>query len=137
MNEEEAEISENIIHLHFDAKYKISKLDLIHVNSDNQLEDEKNQNRSGQFKNGDLLKMHAYKDAIRRSEGAFIIYPGDKDSTKRVEYHEILPSLGAFPLTPQNDKAIVHFKSFIKEIMQNIADESSNINAIRSHKTDL
>src|SRR5690606_13774697 len=31
----------------------------------------------------DLLKMHAYKDAIRRSSGAYVIYPG----TERSEEH--------------------------------------------------
>jgi predicted component of viral defense system (DUF524 family) len=39
---------------------------------------EKAENRKGIYKNADLLKMHAYKDAIRRTGGAYVLYPGDK-----------------------------------------------------------
>jgi hypothetical protein len=51
----------------------------------------------------DLLKMHAYRDAIRRSCGAYVLYPGDDDQLKQrpfSEYHELLPGLGAFVLRP-------------------------------------
>ena len=40
--------------------------------------EEKSENRKGIYKNADLLKMHAYKDAIRRTGGAYVLYPGDK-----------------------------------------------------------
>ena len=44
--------------------------------------------------------MHAYRDAIRRSAGAYVIYPGDEERTPFMEHHEVLPGLGAFPLRP-------------------------------------
>lgn len=47
------------------------------------------------YKNVYLLKMHAYKDAIRRSGGAYILYPGATNETFR-GFQEIIPGLGAF-----------------------------------------
>ena len=38
--------------------------------NEDELNEEKTSNRKGNYKNADLLKMHAYKDAIRRSAGA-------------------------------------------------------------------
>src|SRR3982074_3376562 len=55
-------------------------------------------------KRADLLKMHAYRDAIRRTAGSYVLYPGlpgrDAESRSFPEYHEILPGLGAFLLRP-------------------------------------
>src|SRR5829696_8253469 len=34
--------------------------------------------RLARSKREDLLKMHAYRDAIRRSAGAYVLYPGDQ-----------------------------------------------------------
>ena len=28
------------------------------------------------FKNGDIYKMHTYKDSILKSHGAYVLYPG-------------------------------------------------------------
>lgn len=70
-----SEEQELIVHLHFDAKYKIetsiqSMLDQQDEDLDlEDLNEEKRQNRQGIYKNADLLKMHAYKDAIRRTGG--------------------------------------------------------------------
>jgi len=52
------------------------------------------------YKDGDIYKMHTYKDAILRSEGAYIFYPGDKKAIFRVKDGQEIPSVGAFPLTP-------------------------------------
>ncbi|MGM0613763.1 MAG: DUF2357 domain-containing protein, partial [Bacteroidota bacterium] len=68
ISEEEAEIQELIVHIHFDAKYKIANLsDLLNKEATKDIDSEKEENRKGIYKNADLLKMHAYKDAIRRT----------------------------------------------------------------------
>jgi predicted component of viral defense system (DUF524 family) len=96
VTEAEAEKQELIVHIHFDAKYKIANLsDFLEQNIENNLDEEKTENRKGIYKNADLLKMHAYKDAIRRTGGAYVIYPGDK-SINQKGFHEIIPGLGCF-----------------------------------------
>ena len=76
LKEKEAEKQDLIVHIHFDAKYKITQFQ-IQTSTDNDLiEQEENNERKGIYKNADLLKMHAYKDAIRRSGGAYVLYPG-------------------------------------------------------------
>ena len=70
--------------IHFDAKYKLNIYD-------------------ESFKNEDVVKMHAYKDAIADTIGAYVIYPGEKKKL----YHEDemrLKSVGAFPLNPGENK---------------------------------
>jgi len=94
------------IFLHFDAKYKLSK---------------------EKFKNEDIYKMHTYKDAIKYSLGAYILYPGKK---KRLypEKDAIIPSVGAFPLKPGksdiDDENII--ESFLKEVLTLISEEVKN-----------
>lgn len=97
--------------IHFDAKYRVQFVKEL-FGADDELADfepanstEREPARGGPLR-ADLLKMHAYRDAIRRSAGAYVIYPGDdaesNDSAFR-EYHELLPGLGAFVLRPAQD----------------------------------
>lgn len=126
ITEEEAEKQELIVHVHFDAKYKVSNLwDYLERDSDNLLDDEKTENRKGIYKNADLLKMHAYKDAIRRTSGAYVLYPGTLP-VKRIGFHEIIPGLGAFPVRPsKRESGIGELKAFILEILQHFINRAS------------
>lgn len=126
ISEPEAEKQELIVHIHFDAKYKIGNLsEFLEQKSKDALDEEKTENRKGIYKNADLLKMHAYKDAIRRTGGAYILYPGDK-SLNRKGFHEIIPGLGAFPVSPsKTDSGISDLKSFILEIIEHFINRSS------------
>jgi predicted component of viral defense system (DUF524 family) len=64
------------VHIHFDAKYKVESLQGIFGKDDN-LEEENEEQKKGHIqKSIDLLKMHTYKDAIRRTAGAYVLYPG-------------------------------------------------------------
>ena len=75
---------------------------------------------SDTFKRNDLLKMHAYKDAIRRSAGAYVIYPGQSnESYIKYSFHEILPGLGAFPLNPSS---LPGNENALEEFIQEVAD---------------
>jgi predicted component of viral defense system (DUF524 family) len=126
ITEAAAEKQELIVHVHFDAKYKIANLtEFLEHNSEEELDAEKNENRKGIYKNADLLKMHAYKDAIRRSGGAYVLYPGDK-SIKQKGFHEIIPGLGAFPVRPsKKDTGIGELKAFILEIIEHFINRAS------------
>lgn len=129
MKESIAENEELIVHIHFDAKYKVENLaDYLNWNGtadDQALSDEKRENREGKWKNADLLKMHAYKDAIRRTGGAYVLYPGN-EAIKRHGFREIIPGLGAFPVSPsRDDTGIGELRKFIAEVVTHFINRTS------------
>lgn len=138
ISEAEAEKQELIVHVHFDAKYKIANLtDFLEQNTENDLDEEKAENRKGIYKNADLLKMHAYKDAIRRTGGAYVLYPGDK-SINQKGFHEIIPGLGAFPVKPsKTDSGIGELKAFILEIIEHFINRASQREKIAYRTFDI
>lgn len=138
INEEEAEKQELIVHVHFDAKYKVSNLsEFLTEKSDNELDSEKQENRKGKYKNADLLKMHAYKDAIRRTGGAYVLYPGLEPLSRR-GFHEIIPGLGAFPVRPSKlDSGISELKDFIKDIIEHFVNRASQREKIAYRVFDI
>lgn len=85
--------------LHFDAKYRIDRLSELFGKKN--AKGEALKGKGGEVKRADLLKMHAYRDAIRRSVGAYVLYPGKGSPDQLPIHHEILPGLGAFPLRPK------------------------------------
>lgn len=138
ISEVEAEKQELIVHVHFDAKYKIANItDVLEQNTENNLDEEKAENRKGIYKNADLLKMHAYKDAIRRTGGAYVLYPGDK-SVNQKGFHEIIPGLGAFPVKPsKTDSGIGELKAFILEIIEHFINRASQRERIAFRTFDV
>jgi len=133
---QDAEITELITHIHFDAKYKVNNFyELISKSKDEELSEEENielineeleEVKKGTFKNQDLLKMHAYKDAIRRTAGAYVLYPGEGKDEPFRGFHELIPGLGAFVIKPnKDDKDKEHLKNFIKKVVANFIDRAS------------
>ena len=132
----DAERTELITHIHFDAKYKVKNFyELISKSKDDELTEEENielineeaeEVQKGTFKNQDLLKMHAYKDAIRRTGGAYVLYPGEGNKDPFRGFHELIPGLGAFVIKPnKDDKDKEHLKTFIKKVIANFIDRAS------------
>lgn len=138
ISEKEAELQELIVHIHFDAKYKIANLpDLLGNKNQEDLKTEKEENRKGIYKNADLLKMHAYKDAIRRTGGAYVLYPGDT-SIKKKGFHEIIPGLGAFSVRPSKiDDGISELKNFIVEVVKHFINRASQREKIAFRTFDV
>ena len=137
LSEYEAELSERIVHIHFDAKYRIdSYLGLFGTNDDVGVSDIDESPVRGSAKRSDLLKMHAYRDAIRRSAGAYVIYPGpDSGDIGWIEYHEILPGLGAFAARPNNETgASSTLTHFIREVIEHVDATPSRLG---EHTTDI
>jgi predicted component of viral defense system (DUF524 family) len=103
-SEAEAERQELMVHVHFDAKYRVEDwTGLFGMNSNEVLDEERAGAQSGGApKRADLLKMHAYRDAIRRTEGAYVIYPGrhGQENVSWFAFNDVLPGLGAFALRP-------------------------------------
>lgn len=121
-SDKQAEENELIVHIHFDAKYKVEQFN---INSGNVDLEEEIEERKGNYKNGDLLKMHAYKDAIRRTGGAYILYPGTKEKELR-GFHEIIPGLGAFAINPSEETiGIKNLSDFIDKVIEHLLDRAS------------
>ena len=126
---EEAETQELAVHIHFDAKYRVENITEIFGAADDDLSVEKSQQKQGKYKRADLLKMHAYRDAIRRSEGAYVLYPGGKDNPTRFEgFHEILPGLGAFAIKPGpsgEGEGLQHLSRFFDEVIAHVCNRAT------------
>jgi len=114
--------------VHFDAKYRVDGLEYLNSNiteGGDDLDAEKRQEKQGKYKRADLLKMHAYKDAIRRTVGAYVLYPGSNSNTFE-SFHEIIPGLGAFPISPSDDgKGLDAVQSFILEVVEHVSNRAS------------
>ena len=122
-------IGEHMHYIHFDAKYR-SELEIIDFyskigKSNEELDKEINkrdelEEKEYVFKDGDIYKMHTYKDSILQTEGSYVLYPGSK--TKRFRESElIIPSVGAFSLTPGNDDVEEdNLAIFIKEVLKTL-----------------
>ena len=131
-SENEAELKELVVHVHFDAKYKVDKSQYFSSEkqpneneSEDQLYKEKEDEKKGIYKNADLLKMHAYKDAIRRTVGAYVLYPGEKTIYKK-GFHEIIPGLGAFAVSPSNDSECMKgVREFIYDVLDHYTNRAS------------
>lgn len=136
---EQAEKEDLIVHIHFDAKYRVNKVDFgldDSVNEEQMSKDllnEKKEQEEGIYKRADLLKMHAYKDAIRRTSGAYILYPGTVH--RRLKgFHEIIPGLGAFCLTPSNyDEELITLQVFLLKIVEHMLDRTSQRERMSYH----
>lgn len=124
MTEAAAEASNAILHMHFDAKYRIDRLaelfdEPVSDEADGigaHMADERvtsETSSSGGAKRDDFLKMHAYRDAIRHSASAFILYPGAEDRKWR-EFEEIIPGLGAISLVPGNPRGRESIKTLLQ-----------------------
>lgn len=69
--------------------------------------------------------MHAYKDAIRRTGGAYVLYPGETSVVQK-GFHEIIPGLGAFPVCPsKSNSGIGDLKAFILEVIDHFINRAS------------
>ena len=89
--------------IHFDAKYKLN------LNDDS-------------FKNVDVVKMHAYKDAIEDTVCAFVLYPGSVDRIYP-EPSGSVESVGAFGLVPGDDSAgKLNIREFVLGIIRKLID---------------
>ena len=119
-------INGKVNYVHFDAKYRseleiIEDYDKIELDVDEEIEKrDLLEEKDRLFKDGDIYKMHTYKDSILMTEGAYVLYPGNK--TKQFfESNTIIPSVGAFSLTPGNDEIEEdNLEIFIKNVLKTL-----------------
>jgi hypothetical protein len=118
--------------LHFDAKYRLDAAGdqfTREAEGDAEAAEEAEiTERVSTTKREDLLKMHAYRDAIRRSAGAYVLYPGHDRSPPFREFAEVLPGLGAFVLRPGTDSEAHGRKEltmFLEAVLVHAAERAS------------
>lgn len=76
----------------------------------------------------DLLKMHAYRDAIRRTAGAYVLFPGNESVSPYGEFEELLPGLGAFvlrPATTPSESGRTAIEKFLSDVVDHVADRAT------------
>lgn len=93
----EVNANDKTYYIHFDAKYKM------YVGSET-------------FKNEDIVKMHAYKDAISNTIGAYVLYPGND---YEIYYENEFESVGAFGLIPGEER-IDEIVELICKLLDNV-----------------
>jgi hypothetical protein len=114
--------------LHFDAKYRVDNLLAQLTSAHDSDEFSGESTTSGGAKRDDLLKMHAYRDAIARTAGAYVLYPGSeiKDIRRHPGFKEVLPGLGAFPLRPSSDglpSSSQALDQFLGDVLTHVASQ--------------
>lgn len=126
--------------LHFDAKYRLDVADWVEqVSADVVEEVEAELAGEGEdrelFKKADLYKMHAYRDAIVGSRGAYVLFPAQNAAPtlfvrhRTAEYRAShrLPSVGAFPLRPgaSSDQEAA-LRAFFGEVLSAVATRGTS-----------
>ncbi len=145
-SEAEAERQELLVHVHFDAKYRVENIEGLFGPSDEGLseqelaerfEKEEKEELEGNYKRQDLLKMHAYRDAIKRSQGAYVIYPGRGNNQPPFNgFHEILPGLGAFGVAPDESgmaQGLVALEKFLDEVLTHLGNRTTAQERVSYH----
>lgn len=139
--EEEAIASGAVSYIHFDAKYRITDLtSLIGDNKesdDEEITEDKIGSVINTYKRGDLLKMHTYNDAIRRTVGSYVLYPGAYSAGKSGNetfrlYDEILPGVGAFSIKPSiGVMGENELRTFIVSLIESGEARNSRLNRLK------
>ena len=141
--EREAESRGQITYLHFDAKYRINSVtEAFGDGGREEAEEEKREAKvTKTYQRGDLYKMHTYNEAIRRTVGSYVLYPGDSDQVdghKFPKYHEVLPGVGAFALRPgyRHDRPVCRgrgpFAKFLTDVVRHQGNQFSQLRRIAS-----
>lgn len=126
ISEEVAEREELLVHIHLDAKYRVENIEGLFGIEDDDADEE----IEGNYKRQDLLKMHAYRDAIKRSQGAYVLYPGRGNKPVRFAgFHEILPGLGAFSVTPDEfgkAQGMDNLSQFLDKLLAHLCNRATS-----------
>lgn len=114
--------------LHFDAKYRVDNLLAQLTSAPYSDVSSEGSTTSVSAKRDDLLKMHAYRDAISRTAGAYVMYPGSEmlNLRRHPGFEELLPGIGAFPLRPSSDglpSSSQALDQFFEDVLAHIASQ--------------
>lgn len=114
--------------VHFDAKYRI---DTVGAPWADIQEDDEPVELPGTAKRADIEKMHAYRDAIRRSVGSYVLFPGRDNSGRTYEpFAELVPGVGAFAFRPTSDgeaetKQATTIRAFLLDLLTHVSNQGT------------
>lgn len=136
VSQAQAETEELIVHIHFDAKYKVESVAGVFGEDEATLASGRAQ---PDHSRDDLLKMHSYKDAIRRTAGAYVLYPGAEGKVyKRKGFHELIPGLGAFAIRPsKTDNGRDELKRFLLDVVAHFQNRASQREKVAFRSFDI
>lgn len=130
--------------LHFDAKYRLERQ---HADEMFESDDEASAATDGGtgyedelarvYRQDDLFKMHTYRDGILSTRGAYVLFPGDGVGGQSLNPRPNIytrhpsafgggsalrvPSVGAFPLTPENTgEQVAALRQLIRDVLNQI-----------------
>lgn len=120
--------------VHFDAKYR-KDVKVVPIDDEVQeLEVTAELEQLGVSKREDVLKMHAYRDAIRQTAGAYVVFPGDSEQQLSV-WDELLPGVGALPLRPSADGQAAFgaraMRAFLHTLLDHVANQATRHERLR------
>jgi predicted component of viral defense system (DUF524 family) len=140
----EAEENELMVHVHFDAKYRVERVkELVGSDADDaefesQIETKEDGRTAAKY--ADLLKMHAYRDAVRRTAGAYVLYPGSPgDDQVFSGFHEVLPGLGAFAVSPDSEgkaEGLGAVSDFLDQVVEHLANRTTARERLTYHASE-
>lgn len=105
--------------INFDAKYKVKYVENQNIVS----EDEDLDSDCWAF---DIYKMHTYRDALLKSNGSYVLYPGDKTNLFEKEGDgTIIPSVGSISLVPGDSTDTL--KMLIERILEKLVKKTGSI----------
>ncbi len=108
--------------VHFDAKYRLKRIPDVR----GAIVDDEEPEPAAEHRADDLLKMHAYRDAIRGSAAAYVLFPGSVPSNLPLAADERLPAIGAIPLRPELvDVDAPALKELFRGILTHAANEAT------------
>lgn len=110
--------------VNFDSKYKLK-----FRKSDDELDDDLIDSTCWEY---DIYKMHTYRDALMKSLGSYVLYPGSSSHSEEWNYYvkpfdsswdnreeQLLPSVGAIAVKP-GDIGDVQLRSALELILDKI-----------------
>jgi predicted component of viral defense system (DUF524 family) len=126
--------------LHFDAKYRIDLAEWEKQSATKLLEQVESELEDGGtdidlYQHSDLLKAHAYRDALLGTRGVYILFPGSGENSdvfvrqRLADYRKVfsVPGVGAFAMRPGvgNDQGS-ELETFLEALLVIIEEESSS-----------
>jgi predicted component of viral defense system (DUF524 family) len=136
-SEDEAEAAGKIAHLHFDAKYRVSSVvELFGTTGDLELDEVKRLEKTvSTYQRGDLLKMHTYNDALRKTIGSYVLYPGEgADPEAMRKFHEIAPGVGAMVMKPGNLECLDRLEGFLADVFTHLTSQFTQYRYLADHQ---